>query len=356
MRLQNSILFITIALICASCSQLSTNWQEMEGGVWNTTFNIKYRGNLQLTDSVYQIFNNIDNTFSAFNPSSLVARVNRNEDVELTPEFIEVFNLSQAVSEASGKLFDPAAGALIKIWGFGPDKPTDYQLPPDNIIQEKLSTADITQCRIVDNHMVKRVPETEFNFSGIAKGFGCDCVASLLERNGIRDYMIEIGGEVRVSGKSPRGKEWVIQIDAPQVTTDGQHKSLSKIALGSGAVATSGNYRNFREQGDKRYGHTINPLTGLPSEGPVLSATIIAPSTTAADALATAFMLMNPVDAMALAASRNDVFALIVTDDHFSADDRAYYFRENGVRMERMSVGDENYLVFISSGFPVFVD
>lgn len=155
----------------------------------------------------------------------------------------------------------------------------------------------------------------EFDFSAVAKGYGVDRVAAMLERNGVRDYMVEIGGEVRTAGRNPSGQVWRIAIESPASAMPGD-SAMRVIELDNAAVATSGNYRNFRElSADSVIGHTINPLTGYPEARQTVSATVIAPDCALADALATACMLLPPDSAMALRDSLPGVRIILLTKD-----------------------------------------
>ena len=140
------------------------------------------------------------------------------------------------------------------------------------------------------------------DFSAIAKGFGTDQVAKTLKEKGIRNFMIEIGGEISASGNNPKGKPWTIGIVEPnEQTANGQTPPLQTvITLTNQALATSGNYRNYYYEGNKRYAHTINPKTGRPVEHSLLSATIIAPTCSEADAYATACMVLGVDSSLAI--------------------------------------------------------
>lgn len=290
-----------VIAILAACSH--PKYQSIEGAAWGTTFHITYLGSPALADTVQAVIDRVNSTLSPFNPQSQISRINRGEDSIPGPEFAEVFALSQHVCSISGGLFDPTVAPLVNLWGFGykpgADAPTQAQ------IDSALAGVGILQCHITPQGILrKKSPRTEFNFSAIAKGYGVDLIARALRASGCNHYMVEVGGEIALAGKSPRGTEWRIQVDAPDFDQPLRHNRQSVLSLTDCAIATSGNYRNYRHSADTIVGHTISPVTGRPVISNVLSATVIAPSCALADALATAAMAMHPDSARAMIASQ----------------------------------------------------
>lgn len=297
-------------LIFASCEQKFTT---ISGVIWNTSYHIVYRGNQNLEDSIQHELNRVNAGLSMFEPSSTVSLVNAGATDSVGADFIYVFNESQRISAASGGSFDPTVGPLTELWGFGRNKSDDGDAPDTAAIAEALRAVGIGDCRIDGCRVIKKSPATTFDFSAIAKGYGVDLVAEMLERNGVSDYMVEIGGEVRVAGHPATAEAWRIQIDAPVESADSVvHERLDIITLTHGAVATSGNYRNFRDTEAGRVGHTLDPMTGRPAQRPTLSATVTAPRCLTADALATACMAMEPHEARAMVERLDSCEALLV--------------------------------------------
>lgn len=264
----------------------------------------------------------VDSSLSMFNPSSIVSQVNDNRIAYVSDEyFIKVFRLSKEICQASGGMFDPTVRPLVNLWGFGKERPLDFSEPSDSAIAIELAKVGMAECEIADDGCVmKKHPDTSFDFSAIAKGFGVDCVADLLEANGVDDYMVEIGGEIVLKGRNPRGELWAIQIDAPSSGEYG-HEALTVERFGPErtAIATSGNYRNFHTADDgKKYGHTISPVSGRPVQTETLSATIInsAGSCATADAFATAVMALPADSALSLLNSRPYLRPILVRDDN----------------------------------------
>lgn len=289
-------------------------YRKTAGAVWGTAYNITYRADRGLDDSVRLEMRRVELSLSAFCDSSVVSRVNRGELSEVDSAFAEVFAEAKRVAAASGGAFDPTVWPLVDLWGFGRRKVVGE--PSRARIDSALATVGIRECRLDGLRLVRRHPDTKFDFSAIAKGYGCDRVAAMLRRNGCRDYLVEIGGEIAAGGVSPRGVAWRVMVDAPVVSDTPVHERMAVIGLPSGGgVATSGNYRNYRETPSGRVGHTIDPHTGYPRRSAMLSATVVAPSCMTADALATACMAMEPDSAMAMIRSMSGVEALLVSRD-----------------------------------------
>ena len=289
-------------------------FRQYEGVAWNTSFHITYASNVSLDDSIRGLMNTIEMSLSPFNAGSLLSKINRNES-DSTDELIRrVFEKSVWVNKVSKGSFDPTLGPLIDLWGFGAGKSINT-LPEKAAIDSVLENVGIEDCRMLDGYrLVKKDPNTEFNFSAVAKGYGCDLVSQMFLRNGCRDYMIEIGGEIVVNGLSPRRGPWRVMIDAPIPSNDSIiHDGMAVIEVDSCSLATSGNYRNYRLIDGRMVGHTIDGLTGYPSNSRVLSVTIIAPECIMADGLATACMTMELEKAYEMIDSLPDTEALFVT-------------------------------------------
>ena len=281
-------LIYAIILTLASCSDKN---QINSGAIWGTTYHITYSSPDNLGDSILTVMNDIELQLSMFASSSLVSRINRNEDVSVGDSFRRVFEISQKISALSDGAFDPTVGPLTDLWGFGNVRSDSVIMPENAAIDAALSTIGINRCTINNGKVIKPSPDTRFDFSSVAKGYGVDEIARMLSRNGVKDYLVEIGGEIIASGHNPKRQTWRVQIDAP-VSDSLAHISMYVIPLDNAAVATSGNYRNFRKTTDGSIGHTIDPRTGYPVRSSTLSATVISPDCATADALATACMVL----------------------------------------------------------------
>ena len=312
-------------LTFASCAD---KFCENNGFVWGTSYHIVYSagdaGGRDLHDSVRAVMAAIDRSLSVFDEASLVSAVNAGTTDSVDALFADVFATSRRVWKASAGAFDPTVGPLVDLWGFGPGGSADRE-PSDSMIAAAKALVGLGGCSVSGGRVVKKNPGTRFDFSSIAKGYGVDLVARMLARNGCRDYMVEIGGEIALRGHNPRDRRWHIQIDAPvepDSASASVHERLMVLPFGPEpvAIASSGDYRNRRSFGEengggKSYGHTIDPLTGRPRGGRTLGVTVIAPDCILADALATAGMAMDADSAMAMIKAFPRTEALMVLAD-----------------------------------------
>ncbi len=264
-------------MICLAACSNQPEFRSNEGEVWSTRYRVVYRSDKELGDSIHEVFGQIDRSVSVFNDLSVVSRVNSNEQVEVDTVFQRLFETSQYVHRLTQAAFDPTVGPLIELYGFGrktpPSEPTDGEI--DSIMQ----FVGIDGCTIIDRQIQKKSPHTTFNFSGIAKGYGVDLIAEMLHRNGVENFLIEIGGDIAVSGTNAQGEPWAIMLEPTQQI----------LHLTSGAVATSGNYRKHNGE----YGHIIDPRTGRPTQTNRQAVSVVAPTCMLADAIATACMVAD---------------------------------------------------------------
>lgn len=309
-----AIFAISMLLLIIGCNS-QRSYRLCQGSTWGTTFHITYESDIQLDDSIISIMKMVDMSLSPFCDSSTVSLINSNQSVQTDSLFRQVFYTAQEISKKSEGAFDPTLSPIINMWGFGYRNTS--LIPTKEMIDSALQFVGIDQCSISQNgHIIKKHTNTEFNFSAIAKGYGCDLIANMLKRNHCNNFLIEIGGEISVSGVNRQGKTWNIMIDAP-VNNDStvSHSNLAIIETSDCGIATSGNYRNFKHNGDSIIGHTIDRHSGIPSQTQTLSVTIISSSAMRADALATACMAMNPQEALHMIKQEPGTEALFVIAD-----------------------------------------
>jgi thiamine biosynthesis lipoprotein len=289
--MEKYILFAFACLFLVSCTQQQPYYEE-SGTVFHTYYHIKYQSEKLLTEKIDAEFQAFNLSLNPFNPNSILAKVNRNEDVEVDEWFATVFNKAMEVSEHSGGMFDVTVAPLINLWGFGFEQ-KDNVLP--QVVDSLLAFVGYRKIRLEGSRVVKDDPRILLNFSAIAKGYACDVIADLLQQEGVSNYMVDIGGEVAVKGVNPNGGCWRVGISQPEDDAYGTNTETNGVVqlCNPGGLATSGNYRNFYIKDGIKYAHTINPLTGYPSEQSILSATIVAADCMTADAYATAFMAMG---------------------------------------------------------------
>lgn len=320
----------SLILLLNSCSPKKQYFEE-SGTVFHTLYHIKYESSQLLTDKIDAELQQFNLSLNPFNPNSIIAKVNNNEDVTTDPWFEEVFTRAMEVSKNTDGVFDITCAPLINLWGFGFSK-KDSVTP--QIIDSLKSFVGYQKVRLEGNRVIKDDPRILLNCSAIAKGYASDVIARLLEREGVSNYMVEIGGEVAMSGVNPKGDCWKIGINKPEDDTSGMVNDIEEVVqlCKKGGIATSGNYRNYYIKDGKKYAHTIDPRTGYPSEQSILSVTIVAEDCMTADAYATAFM------ALGLERAR-EVAARVPGIDYF-----IIYADENGNNQFDFSAGMSQYM------------
>ena len=266
---------------------------QLYGNVFGTTYNIIYFDvSENLEEEISQLFTDVNKSLSTYIPTSDISRINNGEKgVKIDVMFQDVFSKSKKIFKETNGYFDPTVGNLVNAWGFGPEKPLNDLNAAK--IKELMQFVGFDKVKIENNEVVKQHLETYFDFNSIAKGYGIDVIGRFLESKGIKNYLVEIGGEIRAKGTKPEGKQWGVDIENPN--TDGTRSVFTFLEIKDKSMASSGNYRKFRiaESGQK-YVHTINPKTGYATESNLLSATVIATLDCAdVDAYATAFMAMG---------------------------------------------------------------
>jgi len=289
-----SCLFIGIALSCSPPPKLI----KLSGPVFGTGYNIRYyeKDNTNFQVQFDSLFKVINQSMSTYIPDSDISRINRNEKVTVDNHFKTVFKASQLIYEETNGAFDPTIGSVVNAWDFGPEGKIE-QL--DSLkLKSLMTTVGFNKVMLQDDIIIKPAG-AYLDFNAIAKGYGIDVIADFLESKGINNYLVDIGGDLRVEGINVETeKGWKIGIDDPNF--DGVQSYSKIIELASEAMATSGTYRKFKvDDNGNRYAHIINTTTGYPSQTNVLSVSVIAPNCTLADGYATAFQAMG-IDAVKL--------------------------------------------------------
>jgi thiamine biosynthesis lipoprotein len=300
MKITNMTLIVGLGLLAGTGCSGDKQYFEESGQVFHTLYLIKYESSQLLTDKIDAELQAFNLSLNPFNPHSIISKVNSNEAVEVDEWFTEVFNKAQEISERSGGAFDTTVAPIINLWGFGFSN-MDSITP--QMVDSIKAFVGYRKIRLEGKTVVKDDPRILLNFSAIAKGYACDVIARLLEREGVSNYMVEIGGEVTLRGVNQRGDCWRIGINKPDDDQEGLNRELEEILKPCRpcGVATSGDYRNFYLKDGKRYAHTINPATGYPAAQNLLSATVIADDCMTADAYATTFMVLGAEQAVEIA-------------------------------------------------------
>lgn len=281
------------AVLATGCGE--ANYEAFNQFAQGTTYTIIVKNPpAGIVEKIDATFAEIDLTFSVFNPASLASRINRNETDVTTPLFEECFTLAKEVHAATEGYFDPTVGPLVDAWGFGREG-LAQEIPCVDCLMEYVG---LDKVRLEGGHIIKDNPRVEMNFSSIAKGFTVDLLAEMLEGEGVDSYMVEVGGEVRVKGRNEKaGREWRIQIDKPVFGLERERETVVSFSRELRAIATSGNYRNwFVDERGRTRTHTIDPKTGMPVLGEILSVSIVAAECAVADAWATGIMASGTLD------------------------------------------------------------
>jgi thiamine biosynthesis lipoprotein len=283
-----------------------------EGMVFGTVYKITYQHADDLQKDIKEALMEVDNSLSPYNPHSIISRINHNQDTLLNEHFTHVFELAQQISAETKGAFDITVAPLVNAWGFGFKHSIDIE---PSVIDSLRQFVGYEKIRMENGKIVKADERIMLDCSAIAKGYGVDRVAHLLDKKGVEHYMVDIGGEVVVKGKNPRMKTWRIGINKPIEDSLSINQELQTILeVSNVGMATSGNYRKFYYKDGKRYAHTIDPRIGTPVQHSILSATVIAKDCTTADAYATAFMVMGREEAQAFCEAHPELNAYFICD------------------------------------------
>ena len=268
----------------------------LNGVVWGTGYSIVCNPASLPGDTIWAAvagaFERVDNAANLFKSDSEVRRLNRNGKLENPSATLsELISRSDTFYALTHGAFNPTVAPLVNLWGFGP---AEWENVTDEAVDSCLRLVGMDKVEMVADEVRFTQPGVQLDFGAIAKGYGVDCVVEALGRLGVRDCLTEIGGEVRVTGLNPRGEWWAVQIDAPVPDSTGLHRCLEVVRLHNCAIATSGNYRNYRIDADGNVvHHTISPVTGRPVVTDLLSASVFADNCMTADALATACIVLG---------------------------------------------------------------
>jgi len=290
-RSLNIFLLLIFIFTLNSCNEKQEKYQRDEGLIFGTTYHIIYEYKKDIHDDIRAKLLEFNSSLSTYEKGSIISKVNRNEAVLLDDYFTKCFNKAKEISEKTEGAFDMTVAPLVNAWGFGFSKRDSVST---GLVDSLLHYVGMDKVKIVNGRLVKKYPGVMLDASAIAKGYGVDVAAELLEKKGIRNYLVEIGGEMRVKGVNASGVPWRVGIDKPIDDPKVLHRELEEIIrMSEGALATSGNYRNFYVKDGKKYAHTIDPKTGYPVQHELLSASVYAPDCMTADAYATAFMVLG---------------------------------------------------------------
>lgn len=301
------LLFLVLGAIYILVVKPSDRVQTATGPIFGTTYHITYTYAEPIDTFIVREMQAVDHSLSMFNPQSTTSRINRGETDQTDGLVDEMWLLSERIAADTDGAFDPTVAPLVNAWGFG----FKHNALPDSAgVDSLLQLVGHDKVKISHGHIAKQTPGLMLDFSAVAKGYGVDRVARLLDSRGVKHYMVEIGGEVVVKGGHPANRPWKVGVTTPDEGGTGTVQCMFE--LNDGAMATSGNYLRFYERDGRRYAHTIDPRTGFPVQHEVLSATVFAPNCATADAYATAFMVLGLEKAKAVLSRHKDLKAYLI--------------------------------------------
>ena len=312
-----SLLFLLVS--CAKQPQKTVLQGLAQGSYYAITYYDTEGRNFQT--EVDSIFHAVDMSVNLWVDSSVICKVNRNEDVIIDNIFIDNFNIAQKAAELSRGYFDPTIGPLVEAWGFSAENgernpegltdrmggktengtpkgsPTEWEVKRRTENGERIDSlvglVDYRNVWIEDGKVVKANPAMKLDFNAIAQGYTSDMIGAFLESQGVTSYIVDVGGEIMARGCKPDGKPWVVGIEKPAADWDSERVIQQRVELTDKGIVTSGSYRKYVERDGKRYSHSIDPTTGYPVDHQLLSATVIAETSVWADALASICMVMG---------------------------------------------------------------
>lgn len=287
---------------------------QVNGYAQGTTYHITYYANDSIVTKrqIDSILEKIDSSLSLYKPYSLISRFNASEKgIEMDSHFENVLKKSVETNHATGGLFDITVEPLVQAWGFGVQKVDT--VPGNSEIEKLKKCVGQDMLEVNNNYLSKKKPCVHIDMNGIAQGYSVDVIADFLERHNIVNYIVELGGELRIKGrKQPSGEKMKIGIEAPP-KNEFENDLLDKIiTVDSGAITTSGSYRKYHESNGRTITHLINPITGYPVQNELISVSLYAKDAITADAYDNALMLMGLDKALQFTEERKEIAAYFI--------------------------------------------
>jgi thiamine biosynthesis lipoprotein len=307
------LVLLIVGTVLIIRQQQAIPYQKNADFIFGTTYHITYQCDSNMAAGIKAELLKVDQSLSPFNEKSIITAVNQNKAVQLDSMFLDVYNLAVQISDETDGAFDITVAPLVNAWGFGFKNST---LPSPYQVDSLRQIVGYQKVLLENGHIKKKDPRIMLDCSAIAKGYGCDVIAKFLRSRGVKNFMVEIGGEIVTSGLNPDRLPWKVGVTKPSDDSlSTSHELQTVLNVTDMAMATSGNYRNFYYKGGKKYAHTIDPKTGFPVQHNILSATVIAKSCAEADAYATSFMVMGLEKAQKVMERRPELMAYIIYSD-----------------------------------------
>lgn len=308
-----ALTFLFLFISCSRQPQKITLQGLAQGSYYAITYYDEQNRNFQR--EIDSIFHAVDVSVNLWVDSSVISKVNRNEEVALDSIFINNFRIAQEAARLSDGYFDPTISPIVAAWGFS-YKNGDSITP--QLIDSLKQLVDYRKICIESGKIVKENPAMTLDFNAIAQGYTSDLIARFLGSRGIKNYLVDTGGEIMARGEKPNGQPWIVGIEKPAENWDSKRVLQTRIALRDKGLVTSGSTRKYVERNGKRYSHCIDPKTGYPVEHNVLSVTVLAENSVWADALASICMVMGMERSLPLIESMDGVEAyyILVNDQN----------------------------------------
>lgn len=286
--------------------------REITGAAQGTSYTVKYVGGKEQVTQVQldSIFRVVDHSLSLYEPASLINSFNREGAVKMDEHMRNVVNESLLCYKESSGSFDITTGALTELWGFG--KVRHQNIPSAADVKKQLTITGSKYLLVKGDSLIALKKGIRIDCNGIAQGYTVDLVAAFMSSRGVGQFMVELGGEIRVKGEHPEKGPWRIGVESPDVLAGDWHPVQQVIGLNNASITTSGNYRKYFNAGGKMYSHVIDPLKGRPVENGIIAVTVIAADAMKADAWDNALYVMGVEKAMKYLQTRNDLQAYIV--------------------------------------------
>ncbi|MBQ6307342.1 MAG: FAD:protein FMN transferase [Bacteroidales bacterium] len=299
--------FLALLASCNRVPQKMVLQGEAQGSYYAITYFDEQGRNFQ--QEIDSIFHAVDVSVNLWVDMSVISKVNRNEEVKLDSIFVDNFRIAQEAASLSDGYFDPTISPIVAAWGFSYKHGDTIT---SQLIDSLKQLVDYRNIRIEEGKVVKANPAMTLDFNAIAQGYTSDLIASFLDSRGIKNYLVDTGGEIMARGEKPNGQPWIVGIEKPADNWDSEQVVHTRIALRDKGLVTSGSTRKYVERNGKRYSHCIDPKTGYPVEHNVLSVTVLAESSVWADALASICMVMGLEKSLPLIESMDGVEAYYI--------------------------------------------
>lgn len=322
---------VFLLMIYFSCDNgKDKDYYKYQGEIQGTYFSIIYEADKDYAVEMDSLLESFNESLNNYDSLSTISKINYNQTKKTDSLFRYMYTASREVWKESGGMFDITIAPLANMWGFGY---RNGHIPDSSETDSVNQFTGMDKTFLKEDKIIKSDDRLEFISNAIAQGMSVDYIAKYFDKMGIENYLIDIGGEIGASGKSTRGDKWIIGIDKPVMDSLAMERNIQeKIKISENSVATSGNYRKYKEVNGKIYGHSINPVTGYPVKTEILSATVIYPECIYADAWATAFMLLGEKEALRVVNSKQGMEAMFITGNNMEDEEKWNIVYSDGFR------------------------